>query len=69
MSFHPLGLTRFVNCNITISDGTLTVGNEVAECSQIEIGGITTTVKWKTDEGILLLINGKVLVDKEYTTK
>lgn len=45
MSFHPLGLTRFIDCNITISDGTLTVGNEVAECSQIEIGGITTTVK------------------------
>lgn len=44
MSFHPLGLTRFIDCNITISDGTLTVGNEVAECSQIEIGGITTIV-------------------------
>ena len=41
MSFHPVGLTRFIDCDITISDGDLTVGNEVAECNQIELGGTT----------------------------
>lgn len=41
ISFNPYGLTRFVDCNITIEDSYAT-GNEVAECNQIEIGGNTT---------------------------
>ena len=41
ISFHPTGLTRFITSNITISDNDITVGNEVAECNQIEIGGNT----------------------------
>lgn len=42
MSFHPVGLTRFIDSNITIQDNSLTTGNEVAECNKIEIGGTTT---------------------------
>lgn len=41
ISFNPSGLTRFIDSDITIADGTLTTGNEVAECNQIELGGIT----------------------------
>ncbi len=41
ISFHPTGLTRFIDCDITISDGALVTGNEVAECNKIEIGGAT----------------------------
>ena len=41
ISFHPTGLTRFIDANITIQDDGSTAGNEVAECNQIEIGGIT----------------------------
>lgn len=37
--FNPNGTTRFIDCNITINDTSLTVGNEVAECNKIEIGG------------------------------
>lgn len=41
LSYHPYGLTRIIGSNITIEDGSLVVGNEVAECNQIEIGGVT----------------------------
>lgn len=41
ISFHPVGLTRFIDSNITISDSDLVVGNEVAECNKIELGGTT----------------------------
>ncbi len=41
ISFNPNGLTRFINCKITIQDNYLT-GNEIAECNRIEIGGTTT---------------------------
>lgn len=41
ISFHPNGLTRFIDCNITIQENYAT-GNEVAECNKIEIGGSTT---------------------------
>lgn len=44
LSFNPSGLTRIIDSDITISDGDLTVGNEVAECNRIEIGGITNIV-------------------------
>ena len=40
--FHPYGLTRFIDSNVTISDATTTSGGEVAECNKIEIGGNTT---------------------------
>lgn len=40
ISFHPYGLTRFIDCSIIIQDNYLS-GNEVAECNQIEIGGTT----------------------------
>lgn len=42
ISFHPTGLTRFIDFDITIEDNDLTVGNEVAECNKIEIGGNST---------------------------
>lgn len=42
ITFHPNGLTRYIDCNITIGDASLTTGNEVAECNKIEIGGKTT---------------------------
>ena len=41
ISFHPSGLTRFINSNITIEDSYAT-GNEVAEANKVEIGKITT---------------------------
>lgn len=41
ISFNPVGLTRFIDVDITIQDDPLTTGNEVAECNQIEIGGIS----------------------------
>lgn len=44
ISFHPAGLTRFIDSDITIVDGALVTGNEVAECNKIEIGGITNIV-------------------------
>ena len=44
MAFNPYGLTRFTDCDVTISDGELVVGNEVAECNRIEIGGISNIV-------------------------
>ncbi len=41
LSYNPVGLTRIIDSDITIQDGVLTIGNEVAECNQIEIGGVT----------------------------
>ena len=43
ISFNPMGLTRFIDCNITIGDNYAS-GNEVAECNRIEIGGTTTII-------------------------
>ena len=43
ISFHPMGLTRFIDCVITIQDNYAS-GNEVAECNKIEIGGQTVIV-------------------------
>lgn len=40
ISFHPYGLTRFVDANITIQENYAS-GNEVAECNKIEVGGTT----------------------------
>lgn len=41
ITYHPVGLSRYIDCDITIltSYGT---ANEVAECNRIEIGGHTT---------------------------
>lgn len=36
--FNPWGLTRFIDSNITIQD-SYSVGNEIAECNRIELGG------------------------------
>ena len=47
ISFHPSGLTRFINSNITIQEN-YAAGNEVAECNKIEIGGNTTIVHKST---------------------
>lgn len=44
MAFNPTGLTRFIDCDVTISDGELVVGNEVAECNRIELGGISNII-------------------------
>ena len=47
ISFHPVGLTRFIDCIITIQDNYAT-GNEVAECNKIEIGGTTNIIHKST---------------------
>ena len=47
ISFHPSGLTRFINSNITIKENYST-SNEVAECNKIEIGGNTTILHKST---------------------
>ena len=47
ISFHPFGLTRFIDSNITIQEN-YAVGNEVAECNKIEIGGNTTILHKST---------------------
>lgn len=47
MSYHPTGLTRFINSNIVIKEN-YAAGNEVAECNKIEIGGVTTIVHEST---------------------
>lgn len=70
ISFNPSGLTRFIDSNITISDGSLVTGNEVAECNRIEIGGITNIVHnsksnsafWfrNSDPSLTILTNSKV---------
>lgn len=41
MTFHPTGLTRYINTTITIQ-ANYSPANEVAECNRIEIGGNTT---------------------------
>ena len=40
ISYHPTGLTRFIDCNITIQEN-YAAGNEVCECNKIEIGKTT----------------------------
>lgn len=47
ITFHPTGLSRYINCNITIKAST-SPANEVAECNRIEIGGITTILHTST---------------------
>ncbi len=42
ITFHPQGLSRYINCNIDIVEGRTSPINEVAECNKIEIGGKTT---------------------------
>ena len=44
MSFNACGLTRFIDCQISIGDTSLTTGNEVAECNRIELGGTTKII-------------------------
>lgn len=41
ITFHPTGLSRYLNADITITNTYLTAG-EVAECNRIEMGGTTT---------------------------
>lgn len=40
LSYHPQGLTRLLDCTITIQEN-YAPGNEIAECNKIEIGGFT----------------------------
>lgn len=47
ISFHPFGLTRFIDSDITIQEN-YAAGNEVAECNKIEIGGTTTIIHKST---------------------
>lgn len=70
MAFNPFGLTRFIDCDATISDGDLVVGNEVAECNRIEIGGISNIVHnsksnsafwFRNSEPSLSILNGAVV--------
>ncbi len=41
ITFHPQGLSRYIDCNIDIVTGRTSPVNEVAECNKIEIGGKT----------------------------
>ncbi len=76
LSFHPVGLTRFINSDITISNGSLTTGNEVAECNKIEIGGITNIIHesksnsafWfrNANPSFVILSNAVVTFSSEY---
>lgn len=47
ISFNPSGITRFVDCYITIQDNYAS-GNEVCECNRVEIGGATTIIHKST---------------------
>ncbi len=70
ISFNPVGLTRFIDSNITIQENYAT-GNEVAECNRIEIGGNTTinhkstanSAFWFRNSGPSLKILKKANVD------
>ncbi len=42
LSFHPNGITRFIDCTIDIVQGTGSSAQEVSEVSQAEIGGVTS---------------------------
>lgn len=76
ISFHPTGLTTFIDSTITIQDNTLTVGNEVAECNQIILGGTTNiTHKSKSNSSfwfrnanpsLTVLSNSKITFISEY---
>lgn len=41
ITFHPTGLSRYIDCDITILTSVSTAG-EVGECNRLEIGGTTT---------------------------
>lgn len=58
ISFHPVGLTRFIDVNITIQDSGTTVGNEIAECNQIEIGGTSTILHSSKSNSAFWFRNG-----------
>lgn len=69
ISFHPTGLTRFIDSNITIQDN-YAAGNEVAECNKIEIGGKTTILHksssnssfwFRNDNPSLTILSGAVV--------
>ncbi len=47
ISFHPNGITRFIDSNITIKKN-YAAGNEVEECNKIELGGNTTIIHKST---------------------
>lgn len=47
ITFHPTGLTRYIDCNITIQTN-YSPSNEVAECNRIEIGGKTKILHTST---------------------
>lgn len=76
ISFHPTGLTTFIDSTITIQDNTLTAGNEVAECNQIILGGTTNiTHKSKSNSSfwfrnanpsLTVLSNSKITFISEY---
>lgn len=49
ITFHPTGLSVYIDCNITIIT-SYSVANEVAECNRIEIGGNTTILHTSTGD-------------------
>ena len=49
ITFHPTGLSRYIDCNIKIVN-SYTNANEVAECNRIEIGGTTSITHESTSD-------------------
>ena len=65
ISFHPSGLTRFINSNITIQEN-YAAGNEVAECNKIEIGGNTTIIHKSTANSSFWFRNSGFVLNNPY---
>lgn len=59
ITFHPTGLSRYINCQITIITSFATA-NEVAECNQIEIGGTTVINHQSTIDSMFWYRGSKV---------
>ena len=49
ITYHPTGLSRYIDCNITILT-SYSAANEVAECNRIEIGGTTIILHTSTGD-------------------
>ena len=62
ISFNPSGLTRFVDCDITIQDNYAS-GNEVCECNRVEIGGATTIIHKSTANSSFSFMRSKPFID------
>lgn len=59
ITFHPTGLSRYLDCNIEIIPSTSSAANEVAECNRIEIGGNTTIYHTSTIDTMFWFRGGR----------